>query len=285
MRSRHNELIALLCWFHDRVEFVNSWVFGDLLIEEDVIGIEGKEIEWAEFKICGEFSVQVVEFEAGLEEFVIICSVVLMIACDHNDRDSCCSFAEHDKETLVVEAVISVEVISYIAIDHDAVDLLFAQHWGEEVIEWSVFTKVFLEVRPVSQHDQIKFHVCVGDVCQFQGNEVSRERDRIGAASVPPECVVVEGFPEIDCADFALVDEGLVIVYVFGEVEGGDAAIDFLKASPSDELDIGSIALWGSVKVDLQLLFRLFILRYLPVENSSTEGLTRLEGADKRDEE
>lgn len=140
-------------------------------------------------------------------------------------------------------------------------------------------------MRPVCQHDQVKFHVCVGDICQFQGNEVSRERNGITAASVPPKCVVVESLPEIDCGDFALVDEGLVIVYVFGEVESGDAAIDFLKAGPSDELDIRPIALRSSVKIDLQLLLGLFILRDLSVENPSAEGLTRLEGTDERDEE
>lgn len=128
MRSWYDELIAILCLFHDGVEFIDGWVFGGLLIEEDVIGIEGKEIERAELEISGEFSIQFVELEAGLEKLVIVCSVVLMIACDHNDGDSCCSLAEHDKETLVIETVIGIEIVSYIAIDQDAVNLLFVEH-------------------------------------------------------------------------------------------------------------------------------------------------------------
>lgn len=128
VRSRHDELIALFCRFHNGIKFVNSRVLGDFLVEENVIGIERKEIERTKFKIGGEFSVQVVKLEAGLEKLVIVWSVVLMIAGDHNDGNSCCSFAEHDEEALVVEAVIGVKIISYIAIDHNAVNLLLVEH-------------------------------------------------------------------------------------------------------------------------------------------------------------
>lgn len=243
MWGRHYKFIVGLCWLHNRVEFVNSWIFCDLLIEEDVEGIKGKQIEGTEFKICGKFSVQIVELEAGLEKLIIIWSVVLMVACDHNDGNSCCSLAEHDKEALVVEAVVSVKIIPDIAIDYDAMDLLFVHHWGEETIKRSVFIDVLLEMWPISQHNQIKFHVCVSDICNSERNEIRGEGDRITAASVPSECIVVEGFSKFDGTDFALMDECLIVVYVFGKLKLSDAAIDLLKASPSDKLDIRSIAL------------------------------------------
>jgi hypothetical protein len=43
----------------------------------------------------------------------------------------------------------------------------------------------------------------------------------------------------------------LVVIHIFGEVEGGDGALHLLQAALLDDLDVGAVALLGSIEEDL----------------------------------
>jgi hypothetical protein len=47
------------------------------------------------------------------------------------------------------------------------------------------------------------------------------------------------------------MDVGLIIIDIFGEVEGSDSALHLLKAWLPEELDIRSVAFLSSVEVNL----------------------------------
>jgi hypothetical protein len=47
------------------------------------------------------------------------------------------------------------------------------------------------------------------------------------------------------------VDVGLIVIDIFGEVEGSDSALHLFKAGLSEELYIGSVAVFNSIEVNL----------------------------------
>lgn len=66
---------------------------------------------------------------------------------------------------------------------------------------------------PICQDDKVDLSICIGDVYDFDGDEIFGEGSWVGAFSIPPKDIVVEGFIEVNWANAALVDESGVIIH------------------------------------------------------------------------
>ena len=81
---------------------------------------------------------------------------------------------------------------------------------------------------PICKHDEVDLPVGVGDVCDFDGDEVFGEGSGVGAFAVPPKDIVVESLLEVDGTNAALVDEGGIIIDFLRQVKSSNAAIYLL---------------------------------------------------------
>jgi hypothetical protein len=230
VRGRHDKLLGLFSFRHRRGELLNAGILGHLLAEQDLERVEGKERERAQFEVTGKIRVETVELETGLEEFKVVISVVFMVASDHDYRNRLGSLAKHHHKSLVIKAIVRVEIVANISTDHEAVDLLLAQNRLEQIVERNVLAFVLIQRRPVRQGDQAHLPPLIGYVSNSDGYEIHRERYGVGSTSVPAEHVVVEDLLEVDGDDRAFMDVCLVVIDVLREVQGSDRAFHFFQA-------------------------------------------------------